>query len=298
MDSILNQSYQDFEVIILDDCSTDDSRSVIENYRSNPKISNIVYNQENSGSPFIQWNKGVRLSKGSLIWIAESDDYCELTFLEETVAKMESNPSIGLVYAQSLERDEITGEESISFAHSLKFKRFFEHSYFEKGRREVSEKLAYENTIPNASSVLFRKAIFDQVGGADETMRLCGDWFLWIKILLVSDVYFIAEPLNVFRLTSISVRNRYSKVQTFSERMKILNWMRKSRIHGIRGQQIKLTRSLLNSFKINEIRTPIKMVVRNNGLFSSIINIPFAFMLSFFDRITGNFSRMRGKLAS
>ena len=67
MDSILNQSFQDFEVIILDDCSTDNSRTVIESYRDCEKVTNIVYNEVNSGSPFIQWNKGVNLARGSLI---------------------------------------------------------------------------------------------------------------------------------------------------------------------------------------------------------------------------------------
>ncbi len=296
MASILNQSCQDFEVIILDDCSTDRSREIIENYRSNPKVSNIVYNLENSGSPFIQWNRGIRLSRGSLIWIAESDDYCELTFLEETVSKMESYSSAGLVYTQSLELDEISGEESISFEHSPRFKMSFKNSYFEKGRQEIADKLAYENTIPNASGVLFRKAIFEQVGGADETMRLCGDWFLWIKILLISDVYFIASPLNLFRLTENSVRNRFSRVQTFSERMKILKWMHANKIRGITSKEIKLIRSLFNSFKLYEIDKPLKMVKKETGLREAIFKTPLTFLLSVFDRIAGKFVRVQNKL--
>ncbi len=297
LDSILNQSYQDFEVIILDDCSTDNSREVIENYRSNPKISNIVYNERNSGSPFIQWNKGIRLSRGSLIWIAESDDYCALTFLEETVRKMESYPSAGLVYTQSLERDEMSGAESISFENSPRFRKSFRNSYFEKGPREITKKLAYENTIPNASGVLFRKSIFEQVGGADESMKLCGDWFLWVKILLISDVYFISEPLNIFRLTNISVRNRFSKVQTFAERMKILAYMRDSGIKGIRAKELTLIRGLFNSFKLPDLQKPIRMVMSDSGTPNKLLLIP-AFALSIVDRITGNFSRIQKKMSS
>ena len=80
MDSILNQTFQDFEVIILDDCSTDNSRTVIDSYRDCEKVSNIVYNEVNSGSPFIQWNRGVSLARGSLIWIADTDDFCQIEF--------------------------------------------------------------------------------------------------------------------------------------------------------------------------------------------------------------------------
>ena len=79
MQSILNQTYQNFEIIILDDCSTDNSRKVIEKYRGNPHVVAIVYNKENSGSTFKQWNKGFSIAKGELIWIAEADDTCKRT---------------------------------------------------------------------------------------------------------------------------------------------------------------------------------------------------------------------------
>ena len=74
IDSVLNQTYDNFEVIILDDKSTDNSKEVIANYRGHSKISHIVYNEENSGSTFKQWQKGFSLAKGDYIWIAESDD--------------------------------------------------------------------------------------------------------------------------------------------------------------------------------------------------------------------------------
>ncbi len=57
IESILNQTYQDFELILLDDCSTDDSREVLLKYKDNPKVTHLVFNEQNSGSPFIQWQK-------------------------------------------------------------------------------------------------------------------------------------------------------------------------------------------------------------------------------------------------
>ncbi|HVB58282.1 MAG TPA: glycosyltransferase family 2 protein, partial [Candidatus Acidoferrales bacterium] len=74
IDSVLQQTFQDFELILLDDCSTDDSRSILSSYAGDPRI-RIEFNDANSGSTFKQWNKGVRLARGKYVWIAESDDY-------------------------------------------------------------------------------------------------------------------------------------------------------------------------------------------------------------------------------
>lgn len=62
IDTILQQTYQDFELIILDDCSTDNSVSIIESYRNNEHVTHIVLNEQNSGSTFLQWDKGVSLA--------------------------------------------------------------------------------------------------------------------------------------------------------------------------------------------------------------------------------------------
>lgn len=78
--SVLNQTYQNFELIILDDKSTDNGLEVINKYKDDSHISHIVVNEENSGSPFKQWHKGFELAKGDWIWLAESDDSCTSVF--------------------------------------------------------------------------------------------------------------------------------------------------------------------------------------------------------------------------
>src|SRR5687768_4023193 len=88
INSILNQTFQDFEIILLDDCSTDNSVEIIEEYRSHTKITSINYNPINSGSTFLQWKKGIDLAQGEWVWIAESDDWCELDFLEVLIQEL------------------------------------------------------------------------------------------------------------------------------------------------------------------------------------------------------------------
>lgn len=298
IESILRQTFRDFELIILDDHSSDQSKQIISSYQGNPKVSNIIYNDSNSGSPFRQWNKGIAMARGSLIWIAESDDYCEWNFLEKTVAKMKEYPSAGLVYSQSLEMDEITGENLLSFAHSPRFAHAFGQSYFAKGKSELNEKLAYENTIPNASGVLFRKSVYEEVHGTDETMRLCGDWLLWVKMLLVSDVYFLAEPLNYFRLTSASARSKFTRMQTFHERIRVLRLMIENDIPAAGKTQRLLIRNLFNSYKIHELKEPVRKVLAEPEMINhKTAKIIVGILLSFRDRIVRKFTASNKRMA-
>ena len=68
VETLLNQTYLNFEIIILDDSSTDTSKIIIENYRTNLHVSNIVYNKLNSGNTFFQWEKGIHLPNSRYIY--------------------------------------------------------------------------------------------------------------------------------------------------------------------------------------------------------------------------------------
>lgn len=86
IESILNQTYQNFELILLDDCSADNSCDILNAYKEHPKVSALVLNEKNTGNTFLQWDRGIRLAKGKYVWIAESDDTADIHFLEATVA--------------------------------------------------------------------------------------------------------------------------------------------------------------------------------------------------------------------
>jgi glycosyltransferase involved in cell wall biosynthesis len=298
MECILNQTFQDFEVIILDDCSTDNSWTIIESYRNCEKVSHILYNAVNSGSPFVQWNRGVNLASGSFIWIAEPDDCCKENFLGETVTKMKDFPTVGLVYTQSMEKDDGSGAESPVFRDSTGFTQSFQNSYFDNGRREMREKFVLEQSIPYASGILFRKSVFDWIGGADKSMLLCGDWFLWLKILFVSDVYFIAEPLNIYRLTNVSVRSRFSGIHTFHERMRIIYWMHWRGVKRMGIKELILLENLFNSFMLKKLDKPVKLILSDPVMNNKLIKIAVAFTISIYDRLRGHISRLSHRLTT
>lgn len=215
--SVLDQTYQDFEIIYLDDASTDNSNEVFAKFANNSRI-RAIYNQTNSGSPFKQWNKGIRLAQGEYVWIAESDDYADKRLLAELVDKLDNNPTVGLAYCLSWFIDE--RDRSIFNSKDLLYfpdKERWEQDFVNNGIDECSKYLIFENIIHNASAVLIRRSIYEKVGYADESLRLCGDWLLWVKMLLVSDIAFIAETLNYYRAHSETVRYEASRNGVFAE---------------------------------------------------------------------------------
>jgi len=191
IDSVLNQTYQDFELIILDDCSSDNSKTVIESYGNHPEISHIVYNEFNGGNPFKQWQKGIKLAKGDFIWIAESDDWAEKNFLETVVSAMEANNDLGIVFTDS---NWVNDKGVIGKSLSL-----YKDSFIKKGAQEIKEKLLYYNTIQNASACLFRKNSIENLFKDLNQFKACGDWLLYIRILQKSNLQYIAQQLNNFR---------------------------------------------------------------------------------------------------
>lgn len=206
IDSILNQTYQNFELILLDDLSPDNSAEILLSYKNHPTVSHCIINEKNSGSTFAQWNKGIELAKGDLVWIAESDDVADLNFLEKLVPQFEKNPNLTLAYCQSYRMDSegvVTGDwkNHTDDIDSEKFKVDFTMS----GLEYVSKYLIIRNTIPNASAVIFKKQTYIHVGKANGDLKYNGDWEIWSKIVSEGDIFYSSQKLNYFRYHATSV---------------------------------------------------------------------------------------------
>ena len=207
IDSVLAQTWRDFEIIILDDCSPDNSREVIERYRGNEKITHIVYNEQNSGSTFVQWQRGFELSQGEYIWIAESDDEAAPTFLEECVTQLEKHPSATIALSDCLFVDENTEdlhEPKLQLSYRLRDKkRDTPYTLFD-GRAFINHRMFYQNYIMNASMVVFRKSAIP-VDRSYTGFRLNGDWLFWVEIARQGKVAHINKMLNNFRQHNVKV---------------------------------------------------------------------------------------------
>jgi len=219
IESVLNQTYQDFEIIILDDASTDESKKLIEGYRNHPKVSIVVFNENNSGSTFRQWQKGFELAKGEYIWIAESDDWCEPTLLSELLHPMIGDGNVMLSYCQSILV--AAGSEKIldvTKADSL--------GTVVEGENFVREHLLVKNGILNASMVVFRKSAIFPMPEAILSMVYCGDWYLWAAICLKGKVFVSGKYLNYYsRHNNVTLTNASRKGYDFLEGNKVFKFI-------------------------------------------------------------------------
>lgn len=205
IESILNQTYQDFELVLLDDCSTDNSREILFAYQNNPKVTSLTLNDVNGGNTFLQWDKGIRLAKGKYIWIAESDDSADIHFLEATVAALEQNPSATMCLTGSFLIDE----------HSQMMKRKSRDRWKETGEvkafngaKYVRHNLLYRNYVYNASMVVFRRSVYDKLDKNFQQLRCAGDWQFWVEVAREGDVVEVRKKLNYFRLHTNKVTSR------------------------------------------------------------------------------------------
>jgi glycosyltransferase involved in cell wall biosynthesis len=208
IDSVLQQTYQDFELILLDDCSADNRRDILSSYAGDPRV-RIEFNAANSGSTFKQWNKGVGLTRGECVWIAESDDYADARLLERLVGVLDSEPKVASAYCRSWR---VSAEDTLDGFGDF-YLDYFQTSrwtadYLADGYEEWQKYFVLCNIVPNVSAVFFRKASYEQAGGADESYRLGEDWKLLASMALTGKVTYLGEPLNYFRFHDQSVRGR------------------------------------------------------------------------------------------
>ncbi|MGN0029437.1 MAG: glycosyltransferase [Marinilabiliaceae bacterium] len=218
IDSILSQTYQDFELILLDDASSDDSLAVIDEYRDNPHVTQVCINDVNSGGVFYQWKRGLSLAKGEYVWIAEADDYAAPGFLENCVSVLDANPDVDICQAGATMVDE--NEKPIAKCYD----KFATRGgvFLSDGPKYMRRHLRWRNTLYNASGILFRRsAVPEGVFEIATTYRVSGDWVFWVMMAEKGGVAVVREKLSFFRRTSSSVSSGSNVV----EDVKVFLWL-------------------------------------------------------------------------
>jgi O-antigen biosynthesis protein len=226
--SIRDQTYPVKEVIVLDDASTDDSIETLRRLRDELGLPfTLVANEANSGSVFRQWATGVDRSSGDLVWIAESDDFAEPTFLARIVACFD-DPAVVMAYSESRQVDRdgvVLAEHYRDYVRDIDPRKWLT-SWQRPGSQELADSLSVKNTIPNVSAVLFRRQrladVLDDEMAWISSFEIAGDWAVYVACLLRGgDIAFVAEPLNNHRRhdEGVTIKSFGRKIVAEIERM-------------------------------------------------------------------------------
>jgi glycosyltransferase involved in cell wall biosynthesis len=183
--SVQNQTFKDFELIIIDDGSKDNTLEVIESFLDDKRIKYIF--QENKGQASAR-NNGIREAKGSLIAFQDSDDLWKPNKLEKQLSLFD-DPSIGVCYSDVEVLDDET-EKIIEYKRTNNFEQM--------RRGDILKDLIYYNFIPFAS-VIVRKTCLEKVKGMDESILIGDDWDLILRLSVFFKFDYVDERLLIYR---------------------------------------------------------------------------------------------------
>ena len=215
--SIGQQIYPVYELIVLDDASTDGSKAAIkkavaEASRMKPEMRiKLIWNKKNSGKAVSQWIKGVEAATGDYIWIAEADDIARKDFLSEIMKGFEKDSDVVLAYSESA----IINKYGILMMPNFRKSRdregtgHYKNSYIRSGKKEIEEIMAIRCTIPNVSAVVFKKTpeLLKYLKLAEKFEQV-GDWYLYVKLLEKGKIFYNRRSLNLFRVHGGSATKR------------------------------------------------------------------------------------------
>lgn len=226
--SILSQKEKINEIIILDDCSTDDSRKEIDKIVAElEKYIDIkkVYNEKNSGSAFKQWEKGFSLAKSEYVWIAEADDYCSDKLLKQLVKPVVKNRDIIISYADTAFIDTVGNYLVKSIVPEIDILNtgHWNRNYVNNGKDEFNHYTYLNCTIANVSSCIIKNNNYSRFFKESGKFKQCGDWLLYANIMQLGDVAYSRQTLNYYRIHGSNVSS-VTKKQAHMDEMK--------RVHG------------------------------------------------------------------
>ena len=190
VESILRQSYADFEVLILDDCSPDNTAEVARSF-NDPRIK-YIRNDPNLGH-LRNYNKGITLSQGKYVWLISADDYLRKPHvLERYVDLMERHPNVGYVICPGYGvRDGLETRLLGAYSQRRDRDRIF------RGH-ELLKRLLHSNFVLTPSGMV-RRDCYENISVFDLNMPWCGDWYLWCLYALHHDVAYLSEPMVCYR---------------------------------------------------------------------------------------------------
>ena len=203
--SVLEQTFADFELLVVDDASGDATPAVVESLRD-PRV-RLIENRFRLGLP-ANWNRGLELSRGRYVTVFHQDDVMAPDNLAAKVRFLEAEPTVGFVHSNVTQIDAEGRQVSETWAAPSPPE--------DDGRHDGAAYFLRLVTGPNlvcAPSVLARREAFERLGGFDSRLPFTADWEMWLRIALFYDVGYLRHPLVSYR--------RHADMQT-----ETLSWSR------------------------------------------------------------------------
>jgi len=187
--SVLNQTYKDFELIIVDDGSTDNTKEVIKEFQKKDKKINYIRHEKNKGGSAAR-NTGIKLARGAYIAFLDSDDEWLPEKLERQIkAFEESGSQVGVIYT----------EFAVVSTNGKSMRERNKNLRYQGLRGSILEELLISNCVGTTSTVMVKRECFKEVGGFDEALWSCQDWDLWLRLAKVYQFKYIPSFLvNVY----------------------------------------------------------------------------------------------------
>lgn len=195
IESILTQTYSDFELLIWDDGSTDDSVKIAQHYAMQDKRIRLIAAPHQGRAPVLK--AALAEVTGAYVGWVDSDDLLAQTALAETVSVLAQHPQVGLVYTNYL----VIDENSTVLREGLRSRIPY------SPERMLTDFITFHFR-------LMRRSIYEQVGGINEEFACCQDYELCLRLSEVTEVLHLQKPLYYYRRHRQSISGQQQIEQT------------------------------------------------------------------------------------
>lgn len=180
VESVLVQTYQDFEILVIDDGSTDETKKTMRRYRDR-----VQYIHQQNGGVAVARNRGIAESRGRYVAFLDADDTWLPHKLERQLAALQHQPQHHACYAAFTVVD--------AKLHPLSISRS------QRQASALADLLLRGNVVATPSTVLCERPLFDVVGGFDPALSQCADWDMWVRLAGQTEFLYLDEPLVTYR---------------------------------------------------------------------------------------------------
>ncbi|MBK8783850.1 MAG: glycosyltransferase [Anaerolineales bacterium] len=217
--SVLNQTYQDFEIVITDDGSQDKTVANIRQF-NDPRIKLLIHNKNKGTS--VASNTCINSSSGKFVALLGSDDAWMPEKLEKQVEFLEQNLNVGVVFSR-----EITINENSNRVYQTVYSKVFDLALQNRSKADWARFFFFFGNCLCAPSSLIRRDVFDEIGLFDERLAGLQDFDLWVKICLKHDVHLMEDRLTLYRVhdnySNLSADTSENNIRNIFEYKQILN---------------------------------------------------------------------------